>query len=113
MRRVGVAALALALAGGPAAAQVADGVYEVGGCIGPGAERRIELRGGQLRFLESVCQLGPGVPLPGIEGAMLHAGSCAGEGSTWSRNYVLMPGFDGALVLMGSGWADTYRRCGP
>lgn len=113
--RPAILALTLALfsAGAPLFAQVADGRYRVGGCTGELTDSGIEIRGNEIRFWESICRLSNPVAVRDMAGAVLYDAACSGEGTTWTRRYLLMPGFDGRLVLVGERWAQEYEYCGP
>jgi len=100
------------LAGTIAKAQVADGVYEFPACTAaPVSDGRIQIADGEIRFYESTCQLGAGKSVDGLDGALIHAATCTGEGETWGMTILLMPGFDGGLIRVESGLALTYAAC--
>ncbi|GGL80493.1 hypothetical protein [Wenxinia marina] len=110
MKRTFAALAALAVAPGLAAAQVADGLYEIGQCAGV-SDAQARLSGSVIEFWESRCDLTVPVNVRDMGGATLYDAVCTGEGQEWSRRMLLMQGPDGRLVVVQAGFATTYQRC--
>lgn len=104
-------ALACALLPGLAAGQGLDGTYAPD-CADPASDSRLTIAGPEVRFHESTCILTDPVAVRGMSGAVLHDLACTGEGESWTRRILLMPGLDGGLVRVEEGLAWTYARCG-
>lgn len=110
--RVGTIA-AMCLVPGLAAAQVADGVYEIGQCTEAGSEGRVTVAGTAVSFHESRCELTNETKVRDMAGAILYDAVCSGEGETWTRRLMLMQGPSDRLVIVQPGFATTYQRCDP
>jgi len=95
------------------AQQVAPGRYHPDSCPAGISDSMVTVSPGRLEFWESTCQLTNPVPVRGMAGAILFDGQCGGEGQTWTRRYMIMPSFEGGMVLVGEQWSRTYVRCGP
>ena len=111
MRR---AALALALALGPAAAaaQTVTGVWTSLGIesCNPASDAVIRITGEEVRYWESLCRIGNPVAVRGLD-ATLYDAECSGEGETWQTRLLLaaLPE-DGALLMTRFG-AQVLIRC--
>lgn len=88
-----------------------DGTYAVDCAAGAGSETRIGIEGDSIRFHESICRLANPVTVRGMTGATLFDATCTGEGETWAKRILLMPGSEGGLVRVEDGFAMTYARC--
>jgi hypothetical protein len=113
--RAAILALSLGLAPALATAQTPpQGRFELDACtVQPFSDRRLEIRGLRMQFWESVCTLANPVTVRGMPGGYLYDAACSGEGETWSTRYLLMPGFQGRLVLVMPNSAMVYEYCGP
>lgn len=99
------------MAATPLSAQVSTGLYDPRGqCTGT-TDATIEVFPTEIVFWESRCSLSEGRPLPGMGGAAQYSATCSGEGTTWTRELVLMQAEDGGLILMGPGYVVQYQRC--
>ena len=92
----------------PAAAL--DGVFDTD-CSAEVSEMRVTIARGEISFWESSCRLTNPVNVRDIDGAVLYDAVCSGEGEEWTLRMLLMPGHDGGLIRVVSGFAITYDRC--
>jgi hypothetical protein len=115
MKIASLAALVVCAIGLPVAAtaQVPGGRYQIGACTTQPSDTQIVIAGNVIGFWESRCALSNPVPVRDMAGAVLYDAACMGEGTTWTRRYLLMPGYGGGLVLVGEGFASEYAYCGP
>lgn len=91
-----------------------QGSYELNGCSGnPYSDGVMELNGSQILFYESACTVSNPEPVRGMEGAYLYDAQCSGEGENWTARYLIMPGWDNAVVFVQENWAAVYDYCGP
>ena len=88
-----------------------DGIYDTFNCAAPVSDTRIELRGNDLTFYETVCVLSNPQGLRGLTGPVLVDATCEGEGESWQSRYILMQTTDGGMALVGEGIAEKYARC--
>ncbi|AHM05731.1 hypothetical protein roselon_03476 [Roseibacterium elongatum DSM 19469] len=108
-----ILAAVVAQAGTADAQQIREGRYHPDNCPSGMSDMTITLSAGRIAFWESTCTLMNPVPVRDMGAAVLYDAQCQGEGQTWTRRYLLMPGFRGDLVLVGEGWSQTYVYCGP
>ncbi len=105
--------LGLGLLALPAGAQSVDGIYDGISCDGEiRSELSIAITWPTIEFYESTCQIVGATPIPGLGGINLYQAQCSGEGAQFDRTYVITPDFDGGLIVVGEGYAQSYDRCG-
>ncbi len=106
-----LAALAVLL---PLAAQsqVANGLYEEGGCRVPQSSAVVRVSPGYLSFFESACALSNARGVANRPGAVAYDAICDGEGQRFTTTYTLQAAGPN-LILSNDGYTFTYYYCGP
>lgn len=108
-----LAMIGIALTAQAAAAQVANGRFQIGACTTHPEETVVRLENNVLTFYESVCTLANPVEVMGTDGYS-YIGNCEGEGETWTANMFLIPLQGGAVMrLINDGIITDYTRCTP
>jgi hypothetical protein len=95
------------------AAQGIDGTYDGLGCAAQfRSEVSVTVAWPTLNFYESVCTITGGELVPGMAETYSYTASCNGEGESFTRNYVIVPNFEGGIVIVQDGFGQSYERCG-
>ena len=71
---------------------------------------RLEISGNTMSFYESQCSLAPGRPLSDFPNGYIYSATCSGEGETYERELVILPGWDRdiEIIYMPDEYADYY-----
>lgn len=97
----------------PAQAQGIDGVYDGFGCGNAfRSEVSVVVAWPTLTFYESACTVTAANVVPGMTETYSYTASCEGEGEAFTRTYVIVPNFEGGIVIVQDGNAQDYDRCG-
>jgi hypothetical protein len=113
LKSIGISVVLLLAAAASASAQVANGRYQIGTCTTHPLETVVRVQNNVLTFYESVCTLSNPTPIQGTQGYS-YVGNCAGEGTQWTANMMLLPLQDGQVMRMiRDGIIHDYARCTP
>ena len=76
----------------------------------PYGDGRLEISGNTMTFYESQCSLAAGRPLSELPNGVLYSAACSGEGEYYQRELVILPGWDGGIVIifMPNEYSDHY-----
>lgn len=113
LSKIGVAVLVTALAAQAASAQVANGRFQLGACTTHPLDTVVRLENNVLTYWESTCTLSSPTPIQGTNGYS-YIGNCAGEGTQWTANMMLIPLHgDTVMRVINDGTITDYARCTP
>lgn len=88
-----------------------DGNYAHPDCSNFYGDGKVVVRGSQINFHESVCDLRNPVSVRDMGNATLYDVDCAGEGEQWTTRFFLMRDSNANLVIVDDRGATTFPRC--
>ena len=110
--RFAAATLALLLSGLPLGAQSIDGTYDFYRCNTEfGNDGTLTIAWPVVTFYAGECTLTASTPIEGMENTFIYDAACSSEGENDTRRMVIVPNYDGGVVVIRDGFGQSYARC--